>query len=532
MGAIYLARDGSLANSLCAVKQMLDLGAESADYLRLKFDSEMRSLVQLQHPGIPRVRDFFIDDQSVFIVMDFIDGQNLEDEQAQLPGNVMSSSQAVQVALEVLDVLCYMHSRTPAILHRDIKPANLIRETGTDKIRVVDFGLARSNEGHSPQTSVGTPGFCAPEQIQGQAVEASDIYAVGVTLHTLVTGLVPSFRLLAKLEEAMPSYDSELATIIEKATAARLEDRYQSAREMQSALRQWTSESGIDKVVSPTSAQPLHPSAAAHTSLIRSERLKSKSSNFKGMIVVSICVGVLVFGLVQLPHLIPVPKPIRTMAQKAEEIPDVGIEGPIFSARSDGDQRLVTLGEDLGLMWVGAAGGMTAEQRSGEIVNRLNGWYHYRCGSCGSLLLEPDGIVIGKVGEETVLFYAHWHGDSYAVPPFLIATIDSKLAGQLGAASPKFLAAHWRDLMRDVVGLSRGLTATHSPLGTQMAPVLQKLRTLPPGNTLSSNLKLILSELTGDQTKTLRDAFKTISPDSKVKPDLFPKHPKFVPLTG
>ncbi len=82
MGAMHLARDGSLADSLCAVKQMLDLGEDSEAYLRAKFDIEMRSLAQLQHPGIPRVRDFFVLDQSVFIVKDFIEGLNLEDELA------------------------------------------------------------------------------------------------------------------------------------------------------------------------------------------------------------------------------------------------------------------------------------------------------------------------------------------------------------------------------------------------------------------------------------------------------------------
>ncbi len=258
----------------------------------------MRSLVKLQHPGIPRVRDFFVVEQSVFIVMDFIEGLNLEDELALQPGNVLKACEAVQVAVEVLDVLAYMHSQSPPILHRDIKPANLIRESISRKIRVVDFGLARAHESQSPQTAVGTLGYCPPEQMMGQAVEASDLYAVGMTLYSLVTGVVPGLRTLIELKHSMPDYDEPLAAIIERATQPAVAERFGSARQMQSELRAWlmaNARSSSEQTVQASSAssEPLSSSrtvagptpetSGRSTDLVATQRQKNVATSRLGL---------------------------------------------------------------------------------------------------------------------------------------------------------------------------------------------------------------------------------------------------------
>lgn len=519
MGAVFLARDGNLGDSLCAVKQMLDLGADSADYLRAKFEAEMQSLVKLQHPGIPRVRDFFIENQSVFLVMDYIEGKNLEEIQEEAPGKVLEASVAVEVARQVLDVLAYMHAQDPAILHRDIKPSNLIRDDQTGTIKVVDFGLARASQGNSPQTSVGTLGFCAPEQISGQATPASDVYSVGVTLHVMVTGQRPAIMGLTDLKKTMAQYDHALAQIIEKATELDASQRYPGAREMQRALQEWLN-------------PPTVPQSQRHPETIVAPAASPARSKKVYWVAALALVFLAIFGATRITPKPPAKKNMVKPVASATSKPAVTqFEGPVFGNLADEGKHLITLGEDIGLLWVEAAGKQSAAERSKTIAERLNGLYHYRCGQCGNMLLEPDGILIGKCGKETVLFYAHLHGESYAVSPYLIATIDNQTARRLNT-TPKFVAGHWRNLMRDVVALSRGGQAKHSGLGSELAPVIEVLKEQPKGTTLSNNLKAIMGEIPSSQANSLKSMFRSIPPELKVKVDSFPEYQSFKPLKG
>jgi serine/threonine protein kinase len=124
-------------------------------------------------------------------------------------------------------------------VHRDIKPANLIREFKTGKMVLVDFGLARSVAGPKTQTSVGTLGYSPLEQIQGRSEPRSDLYALGVTMHHLLTNQEPVPLDIPPLRKADPRMDEQLARIVDKATAMTVDERFQSAREMRQALQGW-----------------------------------------------------------------------------------------------------------------------------------------------------------------------------------------------------------------------------------------------------------------------------------------------------
>lgn len=243
MGAIYTAKDTKLADSLCAVKEILE-DKQSDEYYQLRFAQEMAALASLDHPSIPRVRDFFRLKGKSYLVMDLIQGSSLEDE-INLQG-VNPAPKVVRDILQVLEVLDYLHSHEPPLLHRDIKPANLVRERRGGKIKVVDFGLARTVAPEAQQqTAVGTMGYCAPEQMYGKAEPRSDVFSVGATMLHLLTGQPCDLMALALSEsEGLPNLPEGLAEIVGKAIQFKAAKRYASAREMAATLDRWLVEFG------------------------------------------------------------------------------------------------------------------------------------------------------------------------------------------------------------------------------------------------------------------------------------------------
>ncbi len=242
MGSIYEARDLQHNGQRVAVKQMLEhlLEGEQAQLFRNKFQGEVEFLRTLNHPGIPRYYDSFVIGDIYYIVMEFITGRNLEqelEERLQLTGQPIPMDQLIRDARQVLDILAYLHNQSPPLVHRDIKPANLIREHPSGRIRLVDFGMARllSDPNHT-QTQLGTLGYSPLEQLQGKAEQRSDIYALGATLHHLVTGIAPTVLNIPPVHQSKPDVDPALAAIIDRACAADLRIRFASAGEMLAAL--------------------------------------------------------------------------------------------------------------------------------------------------------------------------------------------------------------------------------------------------------------------------------------------------------
>ncbi|MGA9531248.1 MAG: protein kinase [Anaerolineales bacterium] len=186
MGAVYLAFDQTLGIKV-AVKENLNLNPES----ERQFKREASLLAGLRHPNLPRVTDHFILEGRQYLVMDFIEGEDLH---ARAKRQLPSVAEVVGWASAVADALAHLHSRQPPIIHRDIKPANIkLQPDGT--VVLVDFGLAKVAD--QKQTTTGarglTPGYSPPEQYgSGRTDARSDQYALAATIYALLTGSAPT----------------------------------------------------------------------------------------------------------------------------------------------------------------------------------------------------------------------------------------------------------------------------------------------------------------------------------------------------
>lgn len=242
-GAVYQARDLNFpeARRFVAVKEMHVTASDpSLKASTMKtFQREANILATLSHPAMPRIYDFFEDNDRAYLIMEYINGNNLEEiliKTKKLPMNKI-----IEWAIDLCDVLAYLHSNpSEPIIFRDMKPANIMVDS-LGKVRLVDFGIAKIFVSGAKQTMIGTEGYSAPEQYKGNANPLSDIYSLGATLHQVITRkdprLEPPFSFSERPitqynEEASP----ELQAIIEKALTFEPEGRYQSCVDMKADL--------------------------------------------------------------------------------------------------------------------------------------------------------------------------------------------------------------------------------------------------------------------------------------------------------
>ncbi len=239
-GAVYRAWDTNLSRP-CAVKENLDTSPEAAR----QFAREATVLANLSHPNLPRVTDHFtITDQGQYLVMDFVEGEDLASLLQQR--GALPVEQALGWISQVADALAYLHSRQPPVVHRDIKPAN-IRITPEGKATLVDFGLVKFFES-GLKTTIGaravTPGYAPPEQYgQGSTDTRSDIYALGATLYNLLTNQQPlesvrrmvggKMRLAHEVNARVPPH---VGMAIDHAMAIEPAHRFQRAGDFKEAL--------------------------------------------------------------------------------------------------------------------------------------------------------------------------------------------------------------------------------------------------------------------------------------------------------
>jgi len=252
----WLAEDLEVGDRV-ALKLLALGGTIRWEELKL-FEREAQVLKHLDHPSIPKYRDYFsLDEQTLWfgLVQDYIPGETLKQK---LRAGKMSPQQAFSVAAEVLEILNFLHNLVPPLLHRDIKPSNLIWGED-DRIYLVDFGAvqARPNRPGATFTVVGTYGYAPIEQYGGQAVPASDLYALGATLVHLLTGVSPAelpqedvqlqFR-----DRLPPQIDPPSIVWLEKLVQPSLKRRFSSAKEALEGLKNKTSP---DFPQTPTSAR-------------------------------------------------------------------------------------------------------------------------------------------------------------------------------------------------------------------------------------------------------------------------------------
>lgn len=241
---MYLVMDNRLGNKRCALKEMSDSGIhDPAERQRAihAFKQEAQILSNLSHPGLPRVTDFFSQANKHFLVMDYVDGQSLL-ELLESRTTPFPASRVLDWGLQLCDVLEYLHRQVPPIIYRDLKPENIIASTNRERVRLIDFGAART---YKPQqgkdtTAIGTPGYAPPEQYgKGQTDARSDVYALGATLHQLLTLHDPGVKLFdfPPVRSLNSSVPKEIEVAIDRALEENIHKRWSSISEFKKALQ-------------------------------------------------------------------------------------------------------------------------------------------------------------------------------------------------------------------------------------------------------------------------------------------------------
>lgn len=248
MGTVYQARDLNFqeVKKLVAVKEMLSGAADpSLKATMIKtFRREANILATLNHPAIPKIFDFFDENDRAYLVMEYINGSDLEllmQKTKELPNDKI-----VEWAIDLCDVLDYLHNQRPdSIVFRDMKPSNVMVDS-LGRVRLIDFGIAKAlasmgATGVVRHTMIGTEGYSAPEQYKGDVSPRSDIYSLGATLHHLLTRKDP--RLDAPFtfhERPIANYNAKvppkLIAIVEKALAYNPSERYATCSDMKAEL--------------------------------------------------------------------------------------------------------------------------------------------------------------------------------------------------------------------------------------------------------------------------------------------------------
>lgn len=195
-GAVYKASDTRQDDSLVAIKEacLRELTAQQAMEVADVFQREADLLSELTHPSLPRLYEQIREPERLYLVMDFLAGETLEDYQLKSPDRRLVLSEVFDIGLQLCDVLEYLHMHQPPIIFRDLKPTNIMR-TPEGKLYVIDFGIARFFKPGRPRDTIalGSPGYAAPEQYgRAQTTPRADIYSLGAILHQLLTGKDPS----------------------------------------------------------------------------------------------------------------------------------------------------------------------------------------------------------------------------------------------------------------------------------------------------------------------------------------------------
>src|SRR6266702_2560558 len=248
MGAVYRAIDQRF-NRPCAVKEMLDDFQNETERGQAVewFKREATLLLDLNHPCIPHVRDFFVENGKHYLVMDYIEGRTLAEvfaKEGNVPGlngaRGVSEARARSWAQQVCSVLAYLHRQAPPIIFRDLKPSNIMVTT-RDEIKLIDFGIARTFQSQRQSTIIMTIGYAPPEQLHGMPEPRSDLYALGATLHRVLThhdaaNNKPGIFSFPPVRTLRPDISPAFEQVLVKALAPAIEHRWSSAAEMERTI--------------------------------------------------------------------------------------------------------------------------------------------------------------------------------------------------------------------------------------------------------------------------------------------------------
>jgi serine/threonine protein kinase len=242
MSKVYLAMDSRL-NKQWAVKELEKKAHDkNNDVVIQSAIAEAGMMKKLDHPNLPRIVDIIDEENVIYVVMDYIEGEPLDkilEEYGAQPQDLV-----IEWAKQLCEVLMYLHNRKPPIIYRDMKPGNVMLKPDGN-LKLIDFGIAREykEQNLADTQCLGTRGYAAPEQYggKGQTDQRTDIFCLGVTIYHLVTGKNPAEPPyeIYPIRKWNPSLSSGLERIVDKCTQLNPEDRYQSCEELLYALNHY-----------------------------------------------------------------------------------------------------------------------------------------------------------------------------------------------------------------------------------------------------------------------------------------------------
>ncbi len=244
MSTVYRARDLRFTEAVrvVAVKEMFDVSTDPAvreDKFK-RFKQEANTLAMLNHPAIPKIYDFFPHNDRIYLIIEYVDGKNLEtllEEKAQ----PLEEREVLGWGAQLCEVLNYLHSQKPKpIVFRDMKPSNVML-TNSGRLMLVDFGIAKFFQEDKKGTMIGTEGYSPPEQYKGLALPGGDIYALGATLHQLLTNSDPRIEIPFTFHERQPralnpKISQAAEEVVMKALEFDINRRWANVNEFQQAL--------------------------------------------------------------------------------------------------------------------------------------------------------------------------------------------------------------------------------------------------------------------------------------------------------
>ncbi len=244
MSAVYRGVDTKKGNRNVAIKEMSQghLTETEREEAIGRFRQEYQFLSKLQHPNLPLIYDTFNEGDRFYFVMDFIEGKTLLDLLRASGGRPLPIGQVVDYAMQLCDVLSFLHMQTPPVIFRDLKPTNVMIR-GDGRLFLIDFGIARFfKEGKLQHTVLlGSPGYAPPEQHgTGQTSPRSDIYALGATMHCCLTGRdpfnAPDRFIFPPIRQYNPLVPAGLDQLVQSMLALNERQRPASAQEVRQAL--------------------------------------------------------------------------------------------------------------------------------------------------------------------------------------------------------------------------------------------------------------------------------------------------------
>ena len=232
MSVVYLAMDTHL-NKQWAVKEIRKKSKGKMDEIIVNsLLAEANLMKRLDHPALPRIVDIIDNGVTIFVVMDYIEGETLDKVVKEF--GAQPEDLVIEWAKQLCDALSYLHSQKPPIIYRDMKPANIMLKP-EGNIKLFDFGIAREYKEQSlaDTTVLGTKGYAPPEQYSGQTDIRSDIFALGMTMHHLLTGVDPrKGEAYAPVRAWNPELSEGIELIIDKCVQPAAENRYQNCADL------------------------------------------------------------------------------------------------------------------------------------------------------------------------------------------------------------------------------------------------------------------------------------------------------------